>query len=131
MIFGALIIIIREMSASKEQKSHVIHLYHNFKIIVVNSTVDDDINSMVLIIKAIFVAKLFTIAKTGYSEGRCLQRCSNRDSSIAELVVVAAIVVVESDDRSFQECQILKYRRLSRSTYQDSPCAALRPPLNL
>lgn len=44
------------------------------------------------------------------------------------LVVVAAIVVVESDDRSFQECQILKYRRLSRSTYQDSRYAALRPP---
>lgn len=31
------------------------------------------------------------------------------------------VVVVESDDRSFQECQILKYRRLSRSTYRDSP----------
>lgn len=48
-----------------------------------------------------------------------------------ELVVVAAVVVVESDDRSFQECQILKYHRLSRSTYQDSRYAALCLPFYL
>lgn len=34
-------------------------------------------------------------------------------------------MVVKSDDRSFQECQILKYHRLYRSTYQDSHCAAV------
>lgn len=38
-----------------------------------------------------------------------------------ELVVVAAVIVVEPDDRSFQECQILKYRRLSRSRTATAP----------
>lgn len=121
MIFRASLI--REISVSKEQKNYVIIIISRY-IIVAKCTMDDamEYNSTVVIMKAIFA-----IAKTGCSGGRCLQRCSNRDSSIAKLVVVAAMVVVESDDRSFQECQILKYRRLSRSAYQDSHCAALRP----
>lgn len=44
------------------------------------------------------------------------------------VLVAVVMVVVESDDRSFQECQILKYRGLTRPTWYipGCPVCALR-----
>jgi len=65
------------------------------------------------------------------SRGRCLQRCNNRDSSVEAGSSSSGSGSRESVDRSFQECQILKYRRLSRSMYQDSHYADLYLPVLL
>lgn len=59
----------------------------------------------------LFATKSRKVVREG--DVRSDARCSNRSCWIEVSSSSSSVVVVESDDRSFQECQILKYRRLS------------------